>query len=425
MTRMLAHVADLIFCGGPVHTPEYIRSAGRAPAPDGLAVSGDRITAIGAASDVLSLRGPRTAVVDLRGRPLLPGIIDAHCHFAGFGFRHQAIDLKAPGLDSVEAIVTAVRERARVTPPGTWIRAHGYDQSKLREGRHPTRWDLDRAAPDHPVVLGRTCGHISVVNSRGLALLGVGPGTPDPPGGRYGRYGETAARLRAAPGPAGESLAAAGAEPDPAEPDGVLYETAQDQLGELLAPTEDEIVGALESASRAYLALGVTSVHDAGGWGAAQFRALARARAAGRLGVRVYQMVVGEANDESFEEACFAAGFTTGFGDEWVRVGHFKLFADGSSSGPTAATRKPYTSDPASSGILYMDQATLNRRFARAHRAGFALTAHAVGDRAVEQVLQAIEHALGSGPGRRRPGKVAPGRAGPWAAAPGAVPGPG
>lgn len=394
---MAADGADLIFIRGVVHTPDVIRTGGRAPAPDALAVRGGRITAVGASPELLPLRRRGTEVVDLRGRPLLPGIIDAHCHFAAYGFRQDALDLKAPGMDSIEAIVAAVRERARAAPPGTWIRGYGYDQSKLREGRHPTRWDLDRAAPDHYVVLGRTCGHISAVNSRVLEVLGVGARTPDPPGGKYGRCGELP------PGVAPAAL-------DPAEPDGVLYETSQYRLGELLAPTEDDIVEALGAASRAYLALGVTSVHDAGGWGGPQLRALHRARAAGTLGVRVYQMVVGSNDDEAFEEAHFAAGLVTGAGDAWVRIGPFKLFTDGSSSGPTAATREPYTSDPASSGILYMDQETLNRRFARAHAHGFGLTAHAVGDRAVEQVLNAIEHALRSGPGGPPAGRERAGR---------------
>jgi predicted amidohydrolase YtcJ len=199
--------ASLIFTGGRVHTVN--------PADDvvsALAVIGDRILAVGSDADALAHRGPGTQVVELRGRSLLPGFIDAHCHFPSLGVSMTAIDCKAPGMQSIEALQKAVRERAAAQPPGTWIRGRGYDQSRLVERRHPNRLDWDAVAPEHPVIFTRTCGHIASVSGRALEQAGLGDATPDPPGGRHDRAD-------------GRLL-------------GVAYETAQTPLQMAALPTE-------------------------------------------------------------------------------------------------------------------------------------------------------------------------------------------
>src|SRR6186997_1903102 len=128
-------------------------------------------------------RGPRA------GRGLLPGFVDAHCHLPSIGMAVTSIDCKAKGMQSIRALQEAVRARAASQPPGTWIRGRGYDQSRLAEKRHPNRLDWDAVAPEHPVIFTRTCGHISAVNSRAMALAGIDDSTPDPAGGRYDRAG--------------------------------------------------------------------------------------------------------------------------------------------------------------------------------------------------------------------------------------------
>lgn len=367
MTRL---TPDIIMKGGPVFTAaEPI-----AQPVEAVAVRGDRIVAVGAPDDILALAGPATRVIDLGGRLLMPGFIDAHVHLAAFGASLDEVDCKYPAVRSIGDIQDRIRERARSQSAG-WIKACGYDQSKLAGARHPTRHDLDAACGDRPVVLSRTCGHIAVVNTKALELAGIPVDTPagaalaDPPGGQFDRD-------------------------ERGQPNGVLREAAVMVLAGLADPTPDELAGYVAAGSREFARRGITSVHEAG-TGPAGFRAYQRARAEGRLETRVYLML--DPSDSELHGHLAATGLETGFGDEWLRLGPLKLMVDGSSSGPTAATREPYTSNPADHGILYFDQAELDRRFAAGAEAGLQLTAHAVGDRAVEMVVSALER-LPSGP---------------------------
>ncbi|HYB41999.1 MAG TPA: amidohydrolase family protein, partial [Candidatus Methylomirabilis sp.] len=148
--------ADLIFTGGRVHTVN--------PANDivpALAVGSGRILAAGGDEDIRALADSGTRVVELRGRSLLPGFVDAHCHLPSVGMAMTSIDCKAKGMQSIRALQQEVRARAASQPPGTWIRGRGYDQSRLAERRHPNRLDWDAVAPEHPVIFTRTCGHIA------------------------------------------------------------------------------------------------------------------------------------------------------------------------------------------------------------------------------------------------------------------------
>jgi predicted amidohydrolase YtcJ len=153
---------------------------------EAVAVEGGRILAVGATEEILGLRGPRTRVVDLEGSSLLPGFIDAHLHMLLYGTNRLGVDCKN-GVGSVEEMVDRLANRAAEMPGGEWVRCWGYNDQKLSEGRHPTRGDLDRVSTDHPVIAGRTCGHISAVNSKALELLGITRETPDPEGGKIER----------------------------------------------------------------------------------------------------------------------------------------------------------------------------------------------------------------------------------------------
>src|SRR5262249_23503203 len=125
--------------------------------------------------------------VDLRGRTLLPGFIDSHCHLSRYGLAQLGVDCKARGVKSIDDLQRELAIKAETLPRGAWIRARGYDHTRLIEGRHPTRWDLDAVTPEHPVHLVRTCGHIGVANTLALRLAGLGDETPDPPGGHFER----------------------------------------------------------------------------------------------------------------------------------------------------------------------------------------------------------------------------------------------
>lgn len=354
-------VADLVLTGGRVHTVNATNDVVSA-----VAVGGGRILAVGTDDEVLALKGGRTRVVELRGRMVTPGFIDAHAHLASLGMSMVSIDCKAPGMQSIRALQDAVRARAASQPPSTWIRGRGYDQSRLAEKRHPNRLDWDAVAPDHPVIFTRTCGHIASVNSRALAAAGIDDRTPDPPGGRYDREG-------------GRNL-------------GVAYETAQTPLQVAALPGREEFAAALLRADAAYVEAGGTTVHDAGGLVGPAFVPGQDLAAGGRLRIRIYAFATVNSRRHPLM-GLLESGLHTGLGDERLRLGAFKVMTDGSSSGPTAATREPYTSNCQDCGILYWEQEDLDDLLGTAHRQGFQCTVHAVGDRAIEQTLNALERA--------------------------------
>ena len=307
--------ADYIFFGGEVVTVNQIDEVVEA-----VAVEGNEILAAGTDEEVLRLQGAETVMVDLRGRSLLPGFIDSHIHVLLHGANHLGVDCKN-GVESLEDISERLSKRAAETPPGGWVRGWGYSDQRLAEGRHPTREDLDRVSIEHPILLARTCNHISVANSRALEVLGITRDTPDPEGGEISRGAN-------------------------GEPDGILKETAHMSAFQTTRYDEEEMLEALKIADRNLVSLGITSVHEAGGYGPAQMRIMQRASSEGSLRVRMYAMVCSLHESEKFVEKMISAGVTTGLGDERFRIGPAKVFTDGSSSGPTCATREPYTSDP-------------------------------------------------------------------------------
>lgn len=358
--------ADLIFTGGPVFTGRR-RPGGGWETAAAVAVQGERILAVGAAPEVLAHRGPRTEVVDLRGRTLLCGFVDAHLHLATHGTNQMGVCCKHPEVRSIGDIQSRIAARAARQAPGTWVRGWGYNQMKLAEGRHPNRWDLDQAAPDHPVVLVRTDYHTAVFNSRALAVLGIGDDDPDPPGGAYERVGGVIS--------------------------GVAMEQAYMAHADTCGYSDAELAAAVGLASQDLVRRGITSVHDMGGAGRRNFGAFQAAIRAGTCAVRIWAVLWSFYDDARLHEAFFGTGLLDGFGDNRLKLGSFKIMIDGSSSGPTAATRQPYAVDPAQSGILHMPPEVAVERIVAAHARGFNCTAHAVGDRAIDILLTAYEEA--------------------------------
>ena len=370
------------------------------PAPSGrprasaVAVAGGRITAL----DEVPAGARR--VIDLRGATVLPGFHDAHNHMIGFGMSLAEVDLSSPPIGGLDELYAAVAGRAQATADGDWVVGSGYDQNKL--GGHPHRDALDRAAPGRRVWLRHTSGHMCVVNSVVLADLGLDAAAVDVPGGRV-------------------------ATDDDGRPTGLLEERAQLLIGRLVYPYPlAELTEAIAQASRVYLREGITSATEAGiggGWVAhspAELAAYAAARDSGRLGVRVELMPAREvlhglgAHPGDGLEAALDLGITTGFGDDWLRLGAVKIFADGSLVGRTAALRDPYAGQaPAGRastagegagasgrGYLQADAAELRAAIIAAHRSGWQVATHAIGDLAIDVVLDAYEQALAGFPRR-------------------------
>jgi predicted amidohydrolase YtcJ len=359
-------VGDIIFVNGRVITGELERSTAT-----GVAIRQGKIAAVGSDADVLAWQQNGTRVVDLQGRAIAPGLNDAHCHPASVGFAMQDIDTATPPNETIADIVRRVEARVRGIPEGQWVMGRGYDQARLTDQRHPTRHDLDPVSPHNPVIVVRACHHIAAANSLALRAAGITRDTPDPEGGTIDRD-------------------------EHGEPTGVLREAAHTMVREAMPPyTVEQCKEALIAAGNDFLSKGVTSVAEAGIHDDTLMRAYIELRNEGRLPVRTYlMMMIGEMLDH-----LISLGITTGFGDEWLRIGPAKYFIDGSIGGRTARMRKPYEGESDNYG-LWMDEDTeaIKQRFIRAHKAGFQCCAHAIGDGAIELLLDAYEEALAQQP---------------------------
>lgn len=336
------------------------------PRIDAVLTMGDRIAATGAVDDLKLAAGRDVETVDLGGATLLPGFIEAHNHMISFGLTLAEVDARSPAVTTIEEIIAAIQARATKQPPGTWLLAHGYDDNKLAERRHPTRLDLDRAASDHPVLLTNGSGHMSVANSLALSMAGVDATTTDPQGGHI---------VKDANG----------------VPAGLLLETAQRLVQDVIPPpTGDDLLMALRSCARAYVAAGITGSATAGVNTRDEFVAHQRF-ARDEVSLIRTTIMIGRPLYPLAREL----GLRTGMGDERLRVGPLKLFSDGSLIGRTAAVTIPFEHDPAPDnfGMTMMPAEELDEIVAEAHDAGFQVAIHAIGDRAIDMVLTAYERA--------------------------------
>ncbi|MCC6434918.1 MAG: amidohydrolase [Acidimicrobiales bacterium] len=360
---------DALFHNGRFHTQDPDR-----PTASVLAVLAGRVVAAGDASLAEQFEPARR--YDLQGRTAVPGFNDAHNHMLFHGINLDAVDLSSPPMRTVADICRAIAERAATTPAGEWVIGAGYDQNKLAEGRHPTAAELDAVAPGHRVWLKHTSGHMCTVNS--LVLHDIRD-TPVPDGGAL-VIGEDG------------------------RPNGLVQEQAQAMVRNLTYPMSVErMIAAIERANRQYLAEGVTSATEAGvGAGLVansplELRAWQEARRRGVLDVRINLLVAVEAlhhldhHHDDGEIFALDGGLHSGFGDEWLRIGGTKVFSDGSLIGRTAAMIDPFEGGGCNCGFFQTEPELLRRRITDAHRSGWQVCTHAIGDRAVATVLDIYE----------------------------------
>lgn len=312
-----------------------------APPATCVAIEDARIVAAGSDAVVRAAVGPHYDELDCGGATLLPGFEDAHIHLLAYAASLAAVDCSPAAAPDIPAILAAVGERAHHTPPGVWIRAVGYRESELRERRHPTRWELDAAAPRNPVRLIHGSGHGSVLNSTALAAVGITTESEEPPGALIGR------RL------------------DDGEPDGLLLELNELIEGRIPRPPEAELRASLGEADHRLLAAGVTTVHDLGVRNDAETLALfERLRADGTLTVDVVPALGYDA---------FAGGQVHGW------RGIVKLAINELDGVPRPS----------------LDE--LAARIARVAAAGARVAVHAVTEAAVERAAEAFARVLGDG----------------------------
>ncbi len=338
------------------------------PSAEALGVAGDRVVAVGSNDEVKAACGRGAQVVELPGRLVMPGIVDAHLHFVSFGLSLQRLDLR--DLPSIEACRQRVKEAVATRKPSEWIIGRGWSEHIWKERRTPTRRDLDDIAPDHPVMLIRHCGHTVWLNSLAMAKARITMDTRDAPGARIERDERRG-------------------------PTGLLHEYRQIIEKEIPPPTRDERKEAALLAQNEALRFGVTGVHSCETL--QEWEALAAMEDEGKLKVRVHHLLPTEELDSARSR-----GIELGKGSQRLWFGQVKLFADGSLGSGTALLREPYTDNPSQRGIACLTPKELQERVELAYRFGGDVGVHAIGDLAVTNVLRSIEAARKRFGGPRR-----------------------
>jgi len=336
-----------------------------------VAIHDDRILAVGETDEIRALSrlitragdSGRPEVIDLEGRRVLPGLTDAHFHLYDWALGLQRLRLAS--TRSLIELQERLAQRAAETSTDRWILGQGWNESYWSVPNLPSRLDLDRVAPHRPVVLWRSDLHVVVANTLALERAHITARTPDPPEGLIDRD-------------------------ERGQPTGVLRELAINLVSDLIPPPgEDEATTAVHDAIPELHRLGLTGIHDfrlmGGADGPPAFRAYQRLRDRGDLALRLWALLPGERLDEAI-----ALGLRSGLGDDCLRLGHLKLFADGAQGPRTAWMLEPYLgTDQCGMPLMPMDE--IAEEMQRADRAGLAVAVHAIGDRACHELALVLE----------------------------------
>ncbi len=360
---VLAEAPDLI-----LHNARVCTQDPHLPFAQAVAVRKHRILAVGSNDEVLALARSITRRIDAEGALLLPGLCDAHIHFGDWSLNLRAVPLA--DTRSKAEMLARVGERAQSTPPGAWIVSRGWNESRWGETAFPSAADLDAVTgPAIPALLYRADMHSAVANSAALRAAGIGAQTPDPAEGIIERDAQGA-------------------------PTGLLKESATWLVADVVPPaTQAERQEALRLGMAALHRLGITAIHDqryGSAEGAAMLRAFQQLRRAGNLQLRVACNILAEMLPHAA-----ALGVEGGLGDDRLRLGHAKLFADGSLGSRTAWMLEPFARlDPAERdnfGVVVTPPEAMAETFRAAAAAGFPVSIHAIGDRANREVLDLFE----------------------------------
>jgi len=333
------------------------------PKRGAIAIGGGRILRVGGNAKCEAEAAKLARVIDVHGHLILPGFVDAHAHLLHTGPRMEWLQLQ--GISSLAGIQAVVARRARDSKAGGWVLGRGWDESAWPERRYPTRYDLDEAADDRPVLLRRVDGHMSVVNTTALGILKIPKGT------------------------VGLDIDAAG------QPTGILKEAAAELAGERTKPTVTQLVKSFPRMLHLAHSLGITSIHDVVNERGLQ--AYERLSRRGGLGLRV--SVMPEIDLLPLMKARKGKPMVEG---EWLKIGAVKAYSDGSLGARTAALHEPYADAPNERGQLMYGGGNLEKAVRKAVRAGFQLAIHAIGDRAIDAVIDAYEPVNREGPENKR-----------------------
>jgi predicted amidohydrolase YtcJ len=345
----------------------------RQPRAEAIAFDGDKIAAVGGDAEARAFAGPGAQVIDAGGRTVLPGFVDPHDHLLSTAESLASVDARYPVVASMDDLVTEIAKRAAETPPGVWIRAFGMDDAKYPTA--PSRFALDEATTEHPVIVYHVSGHHALVNSAAIRWRGLSGNVPDPAGGSFDR--DEAGRLTGMCRDAAMELILPVAVDIGCHGPNYHTDLPAEQLGSWL-----------EEAGRHYLAAGLTTVADpqVSRRELTVYRAL---HAAGRLPVRTVCLPLSHQLD-----ALSSIGLAGPFGDDWLRLGPMKFYCDGTLLGGTAMFSEPYGEHGEFAGSTYWAPGQLTELVARAAEAGWQVAIHTQGDRAMGYSLEAIRAAV-------------------------------
>jgi predicted amidohydrolase YtcJ len=330
---------------------------------EAMAVRDGKVAAIGTNQEMKRCGGAGTRTVDLGGKTVLPGLIDVHTHAMEWakGVVRDQVDATYPGVKSIASLMDEIERRAKKASPGTWIIGAGWDDAKYTEHRYLTRADLDRVSGDHPVYLIHVSGHLATANSAALKIAGMTRDTPDPSGGviEHDASGELT---------------------------GIVKDNAMELVAKFLPrETPDLAARAAKYVSESALSFGLTTIHDIN-LSSEDIRAYEQAKHARWLKVRV-QMVPRVRNVADAEQLA-SSGLFTGFGDEQLKLGGAKFFADGGMGARTIAIYPPSAAGETDNfGLLIWKAEDLQKAQRILAGAGWQLVTHAIGDRAMDEVL--------------------------------------
>ncbi|MDE2748729.1 MAG: amidohydrolase [Chloroflexota bacterium] len=330
----------------------------RRPRAQALAISYGRVVALGGNAEIQRLAGADTALVNLAGKTVLPGLTDAHLHWEGQARALRSVDVFE--LPDKALAFERVRERVQATPAGEWVSGQGWAQELWPGRAFPNRKELDAAAPHHPVYLSAKSGHAAWVNSLALERAGIGASTADPEGGQIMRDADGAAT-------------------------GILLETAMDLVSAFIPkPTGEQLADMMAEAQEQALRCGITMIHDFDE--PSCLAALQILRERGGLALRVLKQI-----NQQWLDAAVDSGIRGGFGDDWIRIGALKLFADGALGPKTALMFAPYEGEPDNYGMPVVDKEEMVEYVSRASAFGLPSSIHAIGDKAVHDALDVFD----------------------------------
>jgi len=360
--------ADVVFINGNVYTANE-----KQPRAEAVAAKGDRIIFVGSNAAAKNYESPTTRIVDLHGATTLPGMADAHQHLEGVGFREMTLNLE--GITNLQDFLAKVKARVDQAKPGEWVTGRGWIETFWTPPVFPTRWDLDKVSPNNPVILGRSDGHGTVVNSAALKIAGITKDTPSPFGGEISKDKQSG------------------------EPNGMLLDAAQGLVRRHVPPTSRaDAERAVVLGVQRDLGLGWTQVQNPGG-SYEDIDIYRKLYGEGKIKLRIYKVLSAPGKEA---QRLLSEGPIIGAYGNRLTVRALKFYADGSLGSRSAALLAPYSDAPDTSGFLTVKEENLLPVLEEALRKGIQCETHAIGDRGNRFILDEYEKALSAVPPNQR-----------------------